>query len=158
MRGRKGQSTALQIVRDERPDRRNKPTAAAGPGAAEPPAHLDDAGRAKWAEMVERLAPGAVTRHRAELLAIYCESFARKLAAQGDLKEASKSVEGSGPKSGLAVTCGTGALKPHPALRVVRECEATMLRVLGDLARIDAAAPAESPQSKLSKFLPKKAP
>jgi P27 family predicted phage terminase small subunit len=152
MRGRKPAPTALKLLAGAQPCRINRAEPALPAGRPDPPAHLDEAARGKWDEMVataERM--GTLTQAEGEALAIYCQAYSRMRKAEKALLE-----------HGLVVDCANGGLKSNPALRVIESCEAVMLRIIAEFgltpsSRSKVAARDEAPVDALGEFLSKRA-
>jgi P27 family predicted phage terminase small subunit len=90
---------------------------------------------------------GTLTQAEGEAIVIYAQAFARKRSAEKDIAV-----------GGVTTTCGTGGLKPHPALGVIRDAEATMMRLLSEFgltpaSRSKVKAKVEGPKDALGEFL-----
>jgi phage terminase small subunit len=122
--------------------------------APEPPEILRDQGRAKWLEMFCGVATAAQTQTRLELVTIYCLAYEAKCQAIEALRPPETPPEGGETgEFGAVVRCGTGGLKPHPALRVMRDQDSTMLRVLTELIRLDAVSPGDEEVDPLDEMI-----
>jgi P27 family predicted phage terminase small subunit len=76
MRGRKPKPTALKILEGAQPCRINDREPTMPAGSVEPPAWLDDRGRAHWRELAAILAPaGLLTAGDRPALAQLCDDF-----------------------------------------------------------------------------------
>jgi P27 family predicted phage terminase small subunit len=148
MRGRKPDPTPLKILSGSRPDRVNASEPALPASRPEPPDYLDEVAAAKWLELVETAeAMGTLTQAEGEAIVIYAQAFSRKRSAEKDIAV-----------GGVTTTCGTGGLKPHPALGVIRDAEATMMRLLSEFgftpaSRSKVQARQEGPKDALGEFL-----
>jgi phage terminase small subunit len=151
LRGLRPDPAPLKLLRGG--EKAPKASKSAG-NAPVPPEILGETGQAKWSEMLGGVAVAAQTRTRLELMTIYCLAYEAKCQAIAALRPPeSSSSGGEAGETGAVVRCGTGGLKPHPALRVMRDQDATMLRVLTEIIRLDAVSPADEELDPLDEMI-----
>ncbi|MFC0041019.1 phage terminase small subunit P27 family [Actinomadura rayongensis] len=118
--GRRGPApkpTSLRVLHGEKPYRINTDEPQPAEGLPQPPAELDEAGRAIWDHVVAELAAMRLA-HRADTAALHAYVEAVELHAQ-----ASVMVHRAGP----LIKDRDGAVRTNPAVRVQREAARTML-------------------------------
>jgi P27 family predicted phage terminase small subunit len=139
MPGRKPKPTAIKIA-EGNPGKRalnhNEPQ----PRKVRPklPAHLSTAARVQWRRVLAVLAPtGVITEAEADLLAVYCESYARYVQAVTELRPL---VGENGLRTGgLIVTNDKGNAVRNPLLKIADDAEKTMLRCMAELGMTPSA-------------------
>lgn len=133
MPGRKAKPTAIKIAENnpgKRPLNLNEPQ----PRKVRPklPAHLSTAARVQWRRVLAVLAPtGVITEAEADLLAVYCESYARYVQALTELQP--RTGENGLRTGGLIVLNDKGSPMRNPLLKVADDAEKTMLRCMSEL-------------------------
>ncbi len=142
MRGRKPKPTALRVIQGN-PGKRPLPKGEPNPSLArspEPPAWLDEDGRAEWERVVPELeAIGMLAVVDLAMLAAYCQHIGRMVRAERELAE---HVARAGSLMVVHVNkAGAENLVPHPAIKVARESAA--------LARAIAAEFGFTPSSRV---------
>ncbi|MGH6811349.1 MAG: phage terminase small subunit P27 family [Methylocella sp.] len=141
MAGRKPLPTHLKLVKGTaRPHRLNKDEPKPAVSVPEPPAHLDEWARAKFAAMAEMLARhGMMTELDAGALARYAVVWCRWLEAEAEVK-----------RRGPVVKTEGGNIIQNPFLAVVNKCLAQMAQIESEFgltpssrSRIRMAEPAD---------------
>ena len=117
--GRKSLPTALKVLAGN-PGKRalnhDEPQLATGIG--EPPAWLDEEGRAEWWRIVPDLEEaGVTTRVEATMLATYCQAVSRMIASEAIIA-----------REGL-VTIGQRGPMKHPAVTIARESALVIAKI-----------------------------
>ena len=94
-----------------------------------PPAHLNAPARQHWAELLESLAAGhGLTREDVDLLAVYCDFYARWVKAR-------ESIDAMG----LVVKSSDGKPIANPFIAIADQCATQMRFLLGEMALTPAA-------------------
>ena len=142
MAGRKPLPTHLKLVKGTaRPHRLNKDEPKPRATVPEPPAHLDERARAKFAAMAEMLARhGVMTELDAGALARYAVVWCRWIEAEAEVM-----------RRGPVVKTEGGNIIQNPFLAVVNKCLAQMAQIEPEFgltpssrSRIRMAEPAET--------------
>ena len=141
MAGRKPLPTHLKLVKGTaRPHRMNKAELKPAIAAPEPPTHLDERARAKFAAMAEMLARhGVMTELDAGALARYAVVWCRWLDAEAEVK-----------RRGPVVKTEAGNIIQNPFLSVANKCLLQMAQIESEFgmtpssrSRIRMAKPAD---------------
>lgn len=110
------------------------------PKAARPkiPAHLTRAERYQWARVMRIMFPtGVITEAEADLLAVYCQAYARWVEASEQLRPV-VGVDGF-RTGGLIVLNAAGTPMRNPLLKVIDDAERTMMRCQTELGMSPSA-------------------
>jgi P27 family predicted phage terminase small subunit len=153
-RGRKAAPAKLKILKSDQPCRINKKLPEARSGRPIPPDHFDEAVKAEWHRLCDRLEAMKVLdlSHRFAL-AIYCSAYSRLLAAQLDIQATGMLISSGGEtrtlQNGVTVE-KAAALKSNPSARIAAQAEGIMLRVLTEFGltavssqKVSASTPKE---------------
>lgn len=97
--------------------------------AFDPPPHLNDAAKQHWWEVLDSLVPERnFTKEDVDLLALYCDFYARWIKARRSIEE-----------MGLVVKGSNGQPVPNPFLAIADQCASQMKGLLGELTMTPAA-------------------
>jgi len=137
MPGRKAQPTVLKELAGN-PGKRALNRREPKPRTKRPkiPAHLGPAARTEWMRVMRIMEPmGVITEAEADILAMYCNSYARWVQCNREIE-----------RQGLLILSDKGTAMRNPLLKVADDAERTMLRILGELgmtpsARVRLVAP-----------------
>ena len=139
MAGRKPKPTAVKRAEGnpgKRPLNENEPQPAAGKPKA--PRHLSSVARTHWHATLAVLFPtGVITLAESDLLATYCEAYARWRQAKEELRP--KKGKDGFRGGGLIVTNAAGNPVRNPLLNVLADAEKTMMRCMSELGMTPSA-------------------
>jgi len=152
-RGRKPQPPEIKILKSGRragpaPD---EPVILDGPFL--PPDHLDEEARAEWGRFVPVLQrAGLLARIDLNSLALYCEAFSL-------CRKATATIQAEG----MFIKTARGGHQAHPALKIIRDAETRMIRLLIEFgctpasrASLRLPPPDSGPNDELGRFLARK--
>lgn len=149
-RGPKPKPTKLKIMSGVRADRVNAAEPKAT-GAPVPPGHLSARARAHWDRLVPALqAAGILGAIDSDALALYCETYARWVAAEANIAE-----------FGAVVATTKGGTKLSPYVTLASECSQRLIRLAAEFgmtpsSRSRVNTVPETKKDALAEFLSRK--
>jgi P27 family predicted phage terminase small subunit len=151
-RGRIPAPTSLKMLAGTRTDRINADEPKAPQGVPDPPAYLDEEGRAEWCRLAPILsAMRVLTLADAGSLGVLCDAFSRWRKAEAVVK-----------KKGRTITSPTGVVKISPFVTISAAARSEYVRLLVQFgctpsARSQIKAGSGKPVDQLEDFLSRKA-